>query len=547
TLAAGMIDDTMGWVLLSVVAGLASSGTVSLGSAGQAILSVVAVFGLAFTVGRRFVRWVIRWLDNAVGGDMVLITGLMLLALAFGSLTHLLHLEAVLGAFIAGILVGEVRRFDHRLRHIFEQLTLGVFAPVFFALSGIRVNLAALLDPTVLVVAVVVLAVAILGKFVGAYAGAKASRMGNWEALALGSGMNARGAIEIIVATIGLSLGILTPSMYTIILMISIVTSLMAPPLLRWTLRHVEFSEEEKERLEAEERRRDSFVGNLKRVLLPTRGGANSQIAAQLVGLMIHDEDIEVTSMFVRPSGNGQGRTSDDEIQTRLQRIEAHLEPLEPHNMRSIVREAQDGVSTSVLGEADRGYDLLVIGATERRVDGQGSLFTEFVDDVIQESPCPVLVVSARGDEDSDESAEPIRLQHILVPVSGSDYDRYAAEAAFSIARDREIVVDLLHVVSGPQHATRVGGDEAMMEAVELGEDLVNKVADLGHSMGATVHTDVVVADQPENAIVERAQRRADLVVLASNRRPVSQRAFFGHRIDHVLRQAACPVAVVSA
>ncbi|MDQ3972744.1 MAG: cation:proton antiporter [Actinomycetota bacterium] len=548
TLAAGMIDDTMGWVLLSVVAGLASSGTVSPGTAAQAILSVVAVFGLAFTVGRRFVRWLVRVLDNTVGGDMIKITALMALALAFGTITQLLHLEAVLGAFIAGILVGEVRRFDHRLRHIFEQLTLGVFAPVFFALAGIRVNLAALLDPTVALAAAVVLAVAILGKFVGAYLGARASRLGTWEALALGSGMNARGAIEIIVATIGLSLGILTPDMYAIILMISIVTSLMAPPLLRWTLRRVEFSEEEKERLEAEERRRESFVGNLKRILLPTRGGTNSQIAAQLVGLMVGREDIEVTGMYVRSASNGDaGAATDEEVRARLQRIGSHLEPLEDHNVRSVVREAEDGASGVVLGEAERGYDLLVIGASERLVEGEGTLFTRFVDDVIQESPCPLLVVSARGAEDVDRDADPLSLGHILLPVSGSDYDRPAAEAAFSIARDREIVVDIVHVVSGPQHATRVGGEEAVTHAVELGEDLVNQIAELGHAMGATVHTDVLVADHPEHAIVERAERRADLVVLASNRRPVTQRAFFGHRIDHVLRHASCPVAVVSA
>ncbi len=94
-------------------------------------------------------------------------------ALLFGLLTHLLHLEAVLGAFIAGILVGEVKRFDHRLRHIFEQLTLGVFAPVFLAMSDIRVNLAELARPMTALVAVAVLGVAILGKFVGAYAGAR--------------------------------------------------------------------------------------------------------------------------------------------------------------------------------------------------------------------------------------------------------------------------------------------------------------------------------------------------------------------------------------
>jgi Kef-type K+ transport system membrane component KefB len=102
TLAAGMIDDTIGWVLLSVVAGLASSGNVNPLTAGRSLLAVVVVLGAAYTVGRRAVGWLIRTLDNQVGGDMVKITAVMALALVFGAVTQQLRLEAVLGAFIAG-------------------------------------------------------------------------------------------------------------------------------------------------------------------------------------------------------------------------------------------------------------------------------------------------------------------------------------------------------------------------------------------------------------------------------------------------------------
>jgi nucleotide-binding universal stress UspA family protein len=136
---------------------------------------------------------------------------------------------------------------------------------------------------------------------------------------------------------------------------------------------------------------------------------------------------------------------------------------------------------------------------------------------------------------------------HVLVPMSGSDADKYAAEVAFSMAAGTDTVVDVVHVVSGPQHTLRLGGDEAVMHAVEIGEDMVSGIAELGRSMGATVNTDVLVADHPENAIVERAERRADLVVLASSRKPVTQRAFFGHRIDYVVANAPCPVVVVGA
>ncbi|MDQ3932460.1 MAG: cation:proton antiporter [Actinomycetota bacterium] len=533
TLAAGMIDDTAGWILLSVVAGLASSGTVSFGSAGMAILSVLIIFVLAFTLGRRFVRWAMRMLDVHLGGDMVMITGLMVIALLFGSLTHLLHLEAVLGAFIAGILVGEVKRFDHRLQHIFEQLTLGVFAPVFFAMSGIRVNLAELARPTTALVAAAVLAVAILGKFVGVYAGAKVSRMGHWEALSLGAAMNARGAIEIIVATIGLSLGVLTLPMYSIILMISIVTSIMAPPLLRWTLRRAEFSEEEQERLEAEERREESFVPNLKRVLLPSTGGAKSQIAAQVLGLLIEGEEVEVTRMIVT---NAELEGSDE----RFERIDERF-----NDVRKVERECDDGIASVVLDEAGQGYDLLVLAAAEEGAKGSGPLFRDLVDEIIQDSPCPLLLIAVRPDVEGGDAD--LDLRHILLPVHGTQDDRRAAEVAFWLARDRDVVVDVLHIVSSRHHETLTKTEkESASEAVEMGEDLVNEIADLGHAMGATVHTRVLVADQRDNAIVDYGRDRADLIVLLSDHRPVSQRAFFGHETDHILREASCPVVVIS-
>lgn len=121
---------------------------------------------------------------------------------------------------------------------------------------------------------------------------------------AMGSGMNARGAMEIIVATIGLSLGVLNLQMYSIIVMVAIITSLMAPPLLRLTLAKVEIGKEEATRLKQEEFANRSFVKQIKRVLIPTRGGSNVQIAAQMVSHLAHQNPLEITALYV----NNQAR-----------------------------------------------------------------------------------------------------------------------------------------------------------------------------------------------------------------------------------------------
>jgi nucleotide-binding universal stress UspA family protein len=536
TLAAGMIDDTVGWILLSVVAGLATSGSVDVTTVGRSIISVVAVIVIAFTAGRRFVAAVIRGLDNRIGGDMIKITALMVLALAFGSITDWLHLEAVLGAFIAGILVGQVKRFDDRLRHIFEQAALGIFAPVFFAYSGLKVDLGRLMQPKVLGVGLVVLAVATVGKFVGAYAGARASRLGHWQALSLGAGMNARGAMEIIVATIGYSRGILTSEMYSIILMVAVATSLMAPPLLRWTLGHVAIVGDEAERLEAEERRKESFVCNLKRVLLPVPPGVEVRPAAELVGLVTADEDVEVTELLLE---------ADEEQRAGIE--QEVTEALESHGDRPrlLVRDTDASAAERILTEAERGYDLLVLTTTRKLNGGGPAPFDDTVEKVVQDAPCPLFVLSTVKRNGDGAAVGPLR--HIMVPVSGRPSDKAAAEVAFTIAAGTDIVVDLVHVVSGPQHTLRIGGDKPLLDAVALGEELVEQMADAGRSLGANVEGHVLVSDHPERAIVERAEQRGDLIVVASHRRLVSQRAFFGHRTEHILENTGRPVLMVSA
>jgi Kef-type K+ transport system membrane component KefB len=91
-----------------------------------------------------------------------------------------------------------------------------------------------------------VLTIAILGKFAGAYLGARLSRLGHWDSLAIGAGMNARGVVEVIVAMTGLRLGVLNTATYTIVVLVAIVTSLMAPPLLRLAMSRVEQSDDER-------------------------------------------------------------------------------------------------------------------------------------------------------------------------------------------------------------------------------------------------------------------------------------------------------------
>ncbi|MEU2614637.1 cation:proton antiporter [Micromonospora sp. NPDC007271] len=242
-MTAGMVDDTVGWFLLSIVSAMATVGL----HAAQVTRSVLYLVGFvlfAFLIARPLVRRVLRLAGRSAEGGPILTTSVVII-LAGALTTQALHMEAVFGAFIAGILIGELPLEQRQRLAPLRTVVLSVLAPIFLATAGLRMDLAVLLDPPVLLAAVVVLSAAIVGKFVGAYAGARWSRLGHWEGLAVGAGMNARGVVEIVVAMVGLRLGVLDISSFTIIALVAMVTSLMAPPLLRFAMSRVAAREEE--------------------------------------------------------------------------------------------------------------------------------------------------------------------------------------------------------------------------------------------------------------------------------------------------------------
>ena len=248
-LTAGMIDDTVGWFGLALVSAMATSGLTG-GTVATSVLELVLVVLFALMVGRHVIRWVMRAAARSgETGPMVAAAVVLIILGAAG--TQSLGLEAVFGAFLTGILVA--RSVDPARLAPLRTVVLAVLAPIFLATAGLRIDLAGLADPEVAIAAVAALSIAIAGKFGGAYLGARTSRMSHWEGLALGAGMNARGVVEVVVAMVGLRLGVLTPATFTIVVLIAIVTSLMAPPILRLAMARIEQTADERLRAAEQE------------------------------------------------------------------------------------------------------------------------------------------------------------------------------------------------------------------------------------------------------------------------------------------------------
>ncbi|MFC4544695.1 cation:proton antiporter [Halosolutus amylolyticus] len=575
-LAAGMVDDTIGWILLATVAGLARTGVFDVGSAAATIVSVLVFLALAFTVGRRLTTDLLRWVDNAVGSDTALLSTVMVLALAAGAITQYMGLEAILGAFVVGVLVGQVKRFDYDLRHTFEVVTLSIFAPIFFAIAGLRMDVAGLVDPTVFGIFLVVLVVACFGKFAGIMGVAPLAGLSRWEGITIGGGMNARGAMEIIVATIGLGAGILTTEMYSIIVAIAIVTSLMAPAIMRWSIPKIEVSEDERERMEREAYLKQSFVENLTRILLPTRGGADTRYAARLLAPLVRDRDVELDLLCVSEPADADRDTTrgllgrirngrfvrrwrgrressppvvSGEADQVFTSVERHLD-LTERAPRRITRKRDGNVAETILGEVDVGYDLVVLGETGAGRTPEEPLFSDTVDRVVQEAPTPAMIVSTprtwRSEPSDEWIDEPI--DRILLPTVGTESSHFAAELACTIAARENALVEIVHVVDAPPFDDRFAGDPDLSQQRRIGEQIVEREAALGRRLGAKVLTTVMTAERPEAKLVERADRTgADVIVMGSYVRPISQRAYLGRRVEHVIRNASCPVAVLTS
>ena len=221
-LAAAMADDIAGWVLLGMVAGLAQSGSVDAARLAITVAGLAVFLGLAFTVGQRAVDALLRTVRVRRWGAPGSLTAVLLVALASGATTHALGLEAVFGAFIAGIVLGRSRFHDtevfdsDRRRHalVLRAALLRHRRPARRPRPAAR--------PEVLGWGVIVVAVASASKGVGAYLGSRLAGLPAREGLALGAGLNARGAVEIVVATVGLSLGVLNPSSYALVVLLAV-------------------------------------------------------------------------------------------------------------------------------------------------------------------------------------------------------------------------------------------------------------------------------------------------------------------------------------
>jgi len=229
-LAAGAIDDGAAWCLLAVVlASLDHQWSVAVKAIGGGICYAV----LVLTVGRWALHALGRPVERAGRITQPLLALILCLVMLGAWFTDAIGIYAVFGAFILGAAMPR-GAFAQHLQKTLEPLTVALLLPLFFTYSGLNTRLDLVDTPWLWFCALVVLGAAVLGKGVACWAAARLSGEQNSTALAVGTLMNARGLMELIIINIGLQRGIITPTLFSILVVMAIVTTLMAAPLFEW-------------------------------------------------------------------------------------------------------------------------------------------------------------------------------------------------------------------------------------------------------------------------------------------------------------------------
>ncbi|MEM6391329.1 MAG: cation:proton antiporter [Planctomycetota bacterium] len=237
-ISSAMLNDLVGWIGFAVVLALLPAGVEAASAEGYGVLTTIGAtllfLVLMLTVGRWLLHRLMPYIQanwSWPGGVMAFV---FVVALLCAALTEHLGIHSIFGAFVAGVAIGDSYHLRERTRDTISQFVTNIFAPVFFASIGLRINFVDAFDPMIVGI---VLGVALTGKVLGCFAGAKLARLTTRESWAVGFGMAAQGAVGIILGNLARQAGLITDELLVAIVIMALGTSLLSGPVMQKVLR----------------------------------------------------------------------------------------------------------------------------------------------------------------------------------------------------------------------------------------------------------------------------------------------------------------------
>jgi Kef-type K+ transport system membrane component KefB/nucleotide-binding universal stress UspA family protein len=525
-LTCAAVDDVTAWCLLALAiavgkATMSPNGSNNLQGVVVTVVASLIYIGFMVTVGRWFLKRLSNYYDRTGRLSQILVAGIYMAVVASALITELIGIHLIFGAFLVGAVMPKNPGLVRELAHKTEDFVLIFLLPIFFAYSGIRTQIGLLNRPELWLLCAAVLGVAIIGKYVGTYVAARVCGIDNREASALGWLMNTRGLTELIVLNIGLSLGVISPLLFTMLVIMALVTTVMTSPLLEWVypkkLIKLDMVESEADVESGTDASQPTY-----RILVPVANPSTQkgllQLAVALAGnqlqaAVVHPLSlIQLEENYLFESTPLEADRLIQQRQSRLEELIQSLEPPETRNLvRPIVRIANDVArETSQIAQLDRA-NLILMGwhrpaFSSNRLGGR-------VGQILSTAPVDVAVFVDRTQE---------RLESILVPYAANTHDDLGLELALRL------------LVNGERRSLTVlgvvQGDEAFKE---LSYEFRSVMEQLPTTVRDRVDIQLVEASEPIKAVVE-ASGSVDLTIAGTSSTWGIERQTLGRYTDEL-------------
>ena len=533
-LATAILDDTLAWIIIAVISGIATHATIRFEHVGLSLGLTVLFLVASLTVGRRVVARIIVWCNDHLTIEVPVITAILLVMLCMALTTELIGVHTALGAFVAGLLVGQSPILTEHIEGELRGFIIAFFSPVFFAVAGLGMDLRTLADPALLLFTVAMILAASVGKFLGALAGGRIGGMTWLESLTLATGLNARGSTEVIVASIGLSMGALSNELYTMIVAMAVITTMAMPPTLRWMMNRAPMREDEARRLDKEEAEHNEALPRMERALVYIDNSANGRLAAALAGLFTVRQGM-LTTVLEPPDEESKGR---DRLVAAFNAV-AKRQPQPSTSAPSadqLVQARAAANGEAVEKEVAKGYDIAFVGIAQP-TSASGARFEEPLASLAAAYDGPIAMVINGGRFQLSFDA-PI---DILVPTAGTPESRLATEIALAIAGASGGTLTALHVFDPREDSLMLRG-----RTRRLGMSMLVDARRLGRRSSVPVKGMTGTHSRPEREIRRIAQSgRYDLVVLGTALRRGDTR-FLGPGTLTMMQSLGAPILVIA-
>ena len=520
-LTCAAVDDVTAWCLLALA--IAVTRTNSMAGAIPIIIYSVLYIGAMLTLGRWMLKVLSTYYDRTGKLSQLMLAGIYMAVVSSALITEAIGIHLIFGAFLLGAAMPKNPRLVREVAQKTEDFVLIFLLPVFFAYSGLKTQIGLLNSPELWLLCAAILGVAIVGKYVGTYYAARSCNIDKQEASALGWLMNTRGLTELIVLNIGLELGVISPILFTMLVIMALVTTFMTSPLLEWTYPKksirlhssptpAQSFDDSSDTVTSADRLQlsssDASIPIGYRILVPV---ANPNTQKGLLELAISIAQNDRQSAIINPLSlieleedylfQSTPFEANRLIDRRLQHLNKLIDTLEPKSMfQPIVQIGYDvAQKTAVIAALDRA-NLVLLGwhrptFTNNRLGGR-------VAKMLGNTPADVAVfIDANRDNSISQS-----YNTILVPYRANNHDDLAVEIALRMLwNDRHRQLELVRIISPD------------LKGSELSAELDNLLDSLPTEMSARIKISILNAVDPIGEI-EEISRRVDLTITGIGR-----------------------------